>query len=311
MRSRRLLSIQCLALSFAFLAITNVSISAQTVLDGNVDVTGDLSTDGTLTTSGEALFENSVTMHGNKLLLHQKNGAATYIEFKDDDASGGQIKGYIKPNAFPGDQGIFMSLDGTTNHLGIVGDGSVHMNNDLYVGGKGTINGDLTIHGNFRNFTDKKAHMYLSNSITYTLGENIDFTNELDPNNNVPDAGGDPFGFYMAPEGGYYIVTLRVVGSSINIANTTTGTPIALLEVTQLGTTSLSSYMPVLSYGDQFNYTLSGILRLNQGDMIMGAFSLLSITQAGYEQISGTINLDGDVQGRTTYMTIHYLSSSL
>jgi len=294
-------------------------ISSNSVLEGNFKITGDLLTEGMFTSSGDALLQKSLevqgttTFRGDLLVLQESGGTdVPMIAFKESDAEGGFTRGYIKPIASPGAKGVYFSVDGEQYNLGVAENGDINANGKMFVSDKAAFYEDVNVDGDLKHGCKNRGYMMLSNAITYSLGSEIHFDYEQDPDNHIWDDGqGSSFGIYEVAESGFYLITLHIAGDSIQLVKSPTGTPIAYLEVTHsYGSGPLSylnSYMPLLSFGNEFHHTLTGILQANGGCLIAAKFYLFAITENGYEPLEGTVNLKSGPSG--SHMAVHYLSS--
>lgn len=279
----------CLLSSFLFSAI-----QAESLLDCDLHVSGNVRFDQQFENKGSSLLRDVI-------ILQKESGSGTpYIDFKE---ASGTEKCRIYANTNAGEQGLVISRDGVNKDISIENDGSIFLNGPTSVDGDLQVAGDLVVMGNSQLETTNKASLFLSSNYTYTLGDAITFDQAFDPGSNV---NGTPFA-YIVPVSGFYIVTIRICASNLQTGESLTGTPVCELEVVRNSDKILTSFYPIASFGTDFKHSIAGVVRFTQGDSIYACYRMHS----PMGPINGTVDLAGDVDGLSTYLTIHYLSTDV
>lgn len=171
-----------------------------------------------------------------------------------------------------------------TNHANIV----TLNTNDICVAG--------TLSANDTNLCNKvRATMVFSANTVYDLKSNIDWDVILDdPNGNASDV---PPSHYIAPKGGYYLLTLQVDAIEIVAQNglPILGSPIANPKIWVNGVVHRESFSPFLAFLDSQHTTLTTVIKLNAGDVVTTSYEILILdSTVGVVSLEGTATLLGN-----------------
>lgn len=173
----------------------------------------------------------------------------------------------------------------------------------------------VCVAGAVEHCTPYKAHLSLTATTLYALGDDIDWDKIVDdPNGNVilgPTR-------YVVPKTGYYVMTLGVGILSLegNGNSVIAGTPVTRPEIVVNGTRRLKAFESFLSFGTDFQESIvSGLLPLNEGDEVTCRYRIFYIDpNTGVSPFDGNVVLEAvGTQGQVdteTFFTIHYLSST-
>lgn len=269
-----------------------VCVNAESLLDGDVRISGNTTLDQDVEIMGS-------TLHRNSLILQKESGAgAPYIDIKED---GGLLKGRLYGNPTTGQQGLSLSLDGVNPCIVINDDQTIELGAATTVDGDLIVSGNLIVSGDSQSATPNTGDLFLSTNFTYTLGDPISFDQIIDPGSHIT---GSPYVF-VAPISGYYLVTVRAMGSNLTTTDVFTGTPMCEISIKRNSDVVLSAFQPMLTFGNVCRHALSGTIRLTEGDEVCTSYTMFTTNG----EITGTIELAGDEDGISTYMNVHYLSS--
>lgn len=167
---------------------------------------------------------------------------------------------------------------------------------------------------NLEQCTPYKVYLSLSDTLSYTLGDSIDFDTIVDdPNNDVLLAPTR----YVVPKTGYYMVTFGIGVQTFDGPKPITGTPVIRLEVVSNGKSVLKAFETFLTFGtatELQNNLISGIVQLQANDEITARMLLAFIDpNVGATTYAGTAELSAlSANGQPfteTFLILHYLSS--
>ncbi|MDR3551431.1 MAG: hypothetical protein P4L31_08550 [Candidatus Babeliales bacterium] len=155
---------------------------------------------------------------------------------------------------------------------------------------------------------------------TYTLGCNLNFDVVIDdPNGNyTAPAVDDPadcgrVSYYTAPLSGYYIITVQIDQQNLVPfdGNPILGVPVGNLHIDVNGLVVREAYFPYLSFLNQQQATVSGLVSLKAGDQVSSHYEVFALSQtAGFISVAGTVDVAGSGnQDDSSLIKIHYLSS--
>jgi hypothetical protein len=167
---------------------------------------------------------------------------------------------------------------------------------------------NVCVNGNIEHCTAFKALVgFAALLTTYTLGDLISFDTIVDdPDSDITS---NPTQ-YLVPISGYYIVTLQAMISDISGTNIIAGIPVSVPTIFVNGVKRLDSHTAFLSFSNIQNSTVSGLLRLQAGDVITTAYDIIVLDPInGLSNYVGTANLIGTPNISDSYFSIHYLSS--
>jgi hypothetical protein len=172
----------------------------------------------------------------------------------------------------------------------------------------------LAVNGAVEHCTPYKAHLSISTTTNYILGNEIDWDTIVDDPNGDVLAGPTR---YVVPKTGYYVMTLGVGAKSLfsNGGGVIAGIPVTRPEIVVNGIRTIKAMEAFLSFGDGFqNNVVTGVFRLNSGDEVTCRYRIFYIdASVGITPYNGIVELEAiGAQGQQfseTYFTIHYLSS--
>lgn len=154
--------------------------------------------------------------------------------------------------------------------------------------------------------TPFKAFVQNSSDQPYTLGDIIEFDTIVDdPNNDIILS---PFTTYTAPRSGYYTVNLNIVTADLDGPTVISGIPVSQPEVLVNGVRAVLSRFSFLSFSNLQYSAITGLMRLNAGDVVSSRFKVIvQDPNTGEAEYPGTVTLKDGVNA--TSFLIHYLSS--
>ncbi len=172
------------------------------------------------------------------------------------------------------------------------------------------IPGQLTA-ANLVNCTKYAASTAYSVKTNYTLGTLLNFNAILDdPNSNLTSA---PT-IYTVPLSGYYSVTMQVDQQNLvpsSPLNPILGAPTANPQILVNGIVHREVYSAYLTFSNQQKTTISGLIKLNKGDLVQAKYNVLAIDQTlGLIPVVGTIDILGNGTDEQSVFLIHMLSAT-
>jgi hypothetical protein len=173
----------------------------------------------------------------------------------------------------------------------------------------------IAINGTLEHCTPYKAHLSLSTTTVYHLGDEINWDVILDDPNGDVIAGPTR---YVVPKTGYYLMTLGVTANQLEDDNSNdviAGIPVVRPEIVVNDIRTVKAMKTFLSFGSEFQSSvLSGVFPLQAGDEVTCRYRVFHIDALlGITPFDGIVDLQGfGSQGQpdsNTYFIIHYLSS--